>query len=454
MAIATVNPVNGSVIKTFNELSRSEVKAALGVADHAYRTWKTTTFEERGALFVRLAEVLRSDAKRLAELITVEMGKPINQSFSEIEKCAWVCEYYAEHAEAGLAQEMVKTDGNKSYVRYEPLGVLLAVMPWNFPFWQVLRWAAPSLMAGNVGVLKHASNVPQCALAIEECFEKAGFEVGVFQTLLIGSEAVEEVLRNDLVKGVALTGSERAGGIVAGVAGNEIKPSVMELGGSDPMIILDDADLARSCEIGTASRMLSGGQCCISAKRFIVLEHIAADFLTELQTSFERLVVGDPMDEKTDVGPLASKQILDDIQKQVASSVASGAKLVCGGHPIGGDGFFYEPTILTNITPEMSVYHEETFGPVATVIVVKNITEAIAVANDTRFGLGASVWTEDISKAEEIAMQLEAGAVFINGMVKSDPRLPFGGIKKSGYGRELGVWGLRSFVNVKSVWIA
>lgn len=449
----SINPTIGALIATHNELSEAELEAKLALAVAAFASWRETSFAERADRMRRLTDVLRVEGARLSKIMTEEMGKPIKQANAEIEKCVSVCEYYAEHAQAFLSRATVHTDARKSYVRFDPIGIVLAVMPWNFPFWQVFRFAAPAIMAGNVGVLKHASNVQGCAEAIEKSFRLAEFPDGVFQNLAIGSSKVEAVIRDPRVKAVTLTGSEWAGRKVAEVAGDEIKKTVLELGGSDPFIVLEDADLKKTVEAGWFARLQNAGQSCIAAKRFILVEAIADEFLKMYKERFESLVIGDPMDEKTEIGPLSSEQQLDDIMKQVEKAVAGGARVVTGGKRIGEKGFFYAPTILDNITPENPIYREEVFGPVALVIRVKNADEAIQVANDSPFGLGSSIWTNDTAKAEELAGRIEAGCVFVNGMVKSDPRLPFGGVKKSGYGRELSEYGIKEFVNVKTVWI-
>lgn len=453
MPIQSLNPATGEVVKTFEELTDDQVQAKLAQSQSAFETWKQTSFEERKALLLKLGKHLEENARKYGEIITVEMGKPILQAEAEVKKCAWVCEYYAENAESILAKEMIQTDASESYVRFDPLGIVLAVMPWNYPFWQVLRFAAPAVMAGNVGLLKHASNVPQSAELIEEAFLAVGFPEGVFQNLLISARKVESIVRDDRVKAVTLTGSEWAGSQVAMQAGEEIKPSVLELGGSDPFIVLEDADLDFTCEIASKARLQNNGQSCIAAKRFIVVEAIADRFREIYKAKFESQVVGDPMDETTTIGPLASEKMRDEIEDQVNKSVEAGASILTGGKRIGDKGFYYAPTILENLKPGMLAYSEEIFGPVASLIVVKDEEEAIRVANDSKFGLGASLWTQDMEKAQKLIPQIEAGAVFVNGMVKSDPRLPFGGIKKSGYGRELSHYGIKEFVNIKTVWI-
>ena len=453
MPIQTLNPATEEVIKTFEELTDNQIEEKLIKAQKAFENWRQTSFEQRAEKLKKVAEILRVDAKAIGEIMTLEMGKPIKQAMAESEKCAWVCDYYADHAEKFLAPEKISTDASESYVQFDPLGIVLAVMPWNFPFWQVLRFAAPTLMAGNVGVLKHASNVPQCAEKIEEIFTQAGFPPGVFQNFLISSGKVESLIRDPRVKAVTLTGSEYAGSQVAKVAGEEIKKTVMELGGSDPFIILEDADVAMACAVATTARNINNGQSCIAAKRFIVVESVAEEFKKMFVEKFESLKIGDPLDEQTDIGPVVSKQSLEELEKQIKESVEQGAKILTGGKRVGDKGYFLQPTILTDITKDNPIYEQEVFGPVALVITVKDEAEAIKVANDTSFGLGASVWTSDINKAKKIIPQIDAGAVFINGMVKSDPRLPFGGEKRSGYGRELSHYGIKEFVNVKTVWV-
>ncbi len=453
MPIQSLNPATGQVEKTFDALSAEQIEEKLVKADQAFTSWKKTSFVERSKLLLAAAEELKSNARKYGEIMTREMGKPIIQAISEVEKCAWNCEHYAEDGEKYLQAEKIETEASESYVQYEPLGVVLLVMPWNFPLWQVFRMAVPVIMAGNTVVLKHASNVPQSALACEEVCKQAGFPEGVFQTLLIGSRDVEGILRDPRVKGVSLTGSEKAGSIVAGIAGTEIKPVVMELGGSDPFIVLEDADIEFACETARISRLLNGGQVCISAKRFLVHGSRFKDFCDRLKTIFDGYIVGDPMDEKTQMGPMSSEQGMLDIERQVNSSVEMGAKILTGGRRLEREGFFYTPTILTDITPEMPAWEEETFGPVASIISFDTVDEAIAIANNTTFGLGASLFTQDMELAKKVIPQIETGMVFVNGFVKTDPRLPTGGVKRSGVGRELGAWGIRAFTNVKTVWI-
>ena len=451
MAIATVNPATGETLREFRPLSEAEIEERLRCAERAFRVNSSRSFAERARRMRRAADILDERQTQYGALITTEMGKPIKASIAEVNKCALVCRYYAEHAEEFLRDERVKTDAKESFIRYQPLGPVLAIMPWNFPFWQVFRFAAPALMAGNVGLLKHSSNVPQCALAIEEAFRDGGFDHNEFQTLLITSDQVRRILEDDRVKAATLTGSEPAGASVASTAASKIKKSVLELGGSDPFIVMPSARLDDAVSTAVKARIVNNGQSCIAAKRFIVHESIADEFEKRFAAAMKALKVGDPMQESTDIGPLAMPQIADDIEDQVNRSVRAGAKLLTGGKR---NGNFYDPTVLTHVTKESPVAREETFGPVAAVFRVKNVAEAIAVANDTPFGLGSSVWTTDRSEAETFINGIESGQVFVNAMVASDPRVPFGGVKHSGFGRELGVYGIREFVNIKTVWIA
>jgi succinate-semialdehyde dehydrogenase/glutarate-semialdehyde dehydrogenase len=451
MAIASVNPATGEVLRTFEALHDAAIDAALAHSERALRVNRGRGFHERGIRMRKTAEILEKRQGQLGRLITMEMGKPVKAAVAEVVKCANTCRYYEEHAEGYLADEHVKTEAKETFIRYEPMGTILAVMPWNFPFWQVFRFAAPALMAGNVALLKHASNVPQCALAIEEVFRDAGFADHEFQTLLIGSEQVERVIADPRVKAVTLTGSEPAGASVASIAARHIKKAVLELGGSDPFIVMPSASLDDAVATAVKARIVNNGQSCIAAKRFIVHESIADVFEKRFVAAMEALKVGDPMDESTDVGPLATPKIAGDIEKQVADSVAAGAQLLTGGKR---DGNYYAPTVLARIPPDAPAAHEETFGPVASLFHVKDVDEAIAVANDTPFGLGASVWTNDRAEADRFIDGIDTGQVFINAMVASDPRVPFGGTKHSGFGRELGAYGIREFVNVKTVWVA
>ena len=417
----------------------------------AFKAWRTTSFDERQQSLRSVAEILRRNKRPNAEIMAREMGKPIRDGVSEAEKCAWACDYYAENAAKFLADEEVSTDAKRSFVRYEPLGPILAVMPWNFPFWQVFRFAAPAIMAGNVGLLKHASNVPRSALTIQGIFEEAGLPKGVFQTLLIGSGAVESLIRDPRIRAATVTGSERAGASVAEVAGAEIKKTVLELGGSDPFIVLQDANVERAADVAAEARCINSGQSCIAAKRFIVAREVYAEFLEGFRRAMDRRRVGNPLDETTEIGPLAREDLRADLHKQVKRSLEKGARIELGGNPLPGPGFYYAPTILSHVRSGMPAYDEEVFGPVAAVVRVANEHEAVKVANDSPYGLGASIWTEDLEHGLLLAQEIEAGSVFINRLVKSDPRLPFGGTKRSGFGRELGSWGIREFTNVKTV---
>jgi succinate-semialdehyde dehydrogenase / glutarate-semialdehyde dehydrogenase len=453
MSIATINPATGETQQTFDELSAQQLEQKLQLAAETFRAYRKTSLAERTELMLRAAAILETGKQKFARLMTLEMGKPINGAVQEIEKCALVCRYYAENGERHLADEVVETNAMRSYVHFQPLGPVLAVMPWNFPFWQVFRFAAPALMAGNVGLLKHASNVPQCAVAIENIFQEAGFPHGAFQTLLIGSALVENVLNDARVAAATLTGSEPAGRSVASIAGKQIKKTVLELGGSDPFIVMPSANLDEAITTGVKARTINSGQSCIAAKRFIVAAKIYPEFEKRFVEQMQALKVGDPMQEATDIGPLATEQILKDVAEQVRTSVAAGAVVLTGGNKLQRAGNFYEPTVLTNIPADSPASCEEVFGPVAMLFRVDSIDQAIALANNTSFGLGAAAWTNDEQEKQRFVEELEAGCVFINGMVASDPRLPFGGIKNSGYGRELGEFGIREFVNVKTVWI-
>jgi succinate-semialdehyde dehydrogenase/glutarate-semialdehyde dehydrogenase len=454
MAIASMNPATGELIKRFDPNTEREIESALDHAVSAFEKHRATSFAERAAKLRRAAELLEKDCKQLALIITSEMGKLLRGSIDEIEKCARGCRFYAEHGEKLLNEQIVSSDARRSYVRYEPLGVVLAIMPWNFPFWQVFRFAAPALMAGNVGLLKHASNVPQCALAIEKIFRDAGFDPGVFQNLLIENEAVEKIIRDPRVKAVTLTGSERAGSAVASAAGREVKKSVLELGGSDPFIVMPSASLDDAVSTGVKSRMVNSGQSCIAAKRFIIADAIYDQYLAQFVERMKKLKLGDPREEATEVAPLSSENILRGVDDQVQKSVAAGAKILCGGKRTAGLGYFYEPTVLVEIPQSAPAYREEVFGPVALFFRARDRNEAVAIANDSNFGLGASVWTNDAAEQEFFSQELQSGMVFVNAMVASDPRVPFGGIKRSGYGRELGAEGIREFTNVKTVWVA
>lgn len=453
MGIATINPATGETVKTFTALTDAEIENALALADRAFRDYRRIPFEQRSQWMQSAANLLEENAETYAQIMTLEMGKPITAAIAEVKKSASVCRFYAENAAQFLADIPVSSDASNSFVSYQPLGAILAVMPWNFPFWQVFRFAAPALMAGNVGLLKHASNVPQCALAIAEIFQKAGFPDGVFQTLLIGANKVAQIITDDRVKAGTLTGSEPAGASLASLAGQNIKKTVLELGGSDPFIVLESADLNAAVEAGVTARMLNNGQSCIAAKRFILMSEIADEFESRLAEKFAALKIGDPMLPDTEVGPLATSDILTELQDQVQRCVELGAKVLTGGQPLDCPGNFYPPTILTQIPEGAPAYREEFFGPVALIFRVNSLDEAITLANSTIFGLGASGWTTNQAEQERLIRELEAGAVFINGFVKSDPRLPFGGIKRSGYGRELSIQGIHEFVNIKTVWV-
>jgi len=454
MAIESLNPATGEVLETFREIGREDVERMLAAAHAAFLEWRDARYAARAKNMRQAATILRTRKLDYARLMTLEMGKPIVQGEAEIEKCAWTCEYYADHAEALLAEQPRQTDASRSYVRFDPLGVVLAVMPWNFPFWQVFRFAAPALMAGNAAVLKHASNVPRCALTIEEIFREAGFPRGLFATALVGSSAVPALIADRRVAAVTLTGSDHAGSQVAQHAGRELKKTVLELGGSDPFIVLADADLAAAASTAADARLVNSGQSCIAAKRFIVVEAVADRFLDRFVQELRSRRVGDPLARETQVGPQARVDLRDALHRQVEESVKRGAKLLLGGQVPPGKGAFYPATLLTAVDKGMPAFDEETFGPVAAVIRAKDEADAVRLANDSQFGLGASLWTQDRARAERMAAQIEAGSVFVNGLVKSDPRLPFGGIKRSGYGRELSEYGIREFVNIKSVWIA
>jgi len=450
-----VSPTTGETLRSYPTHDAREVAAAIEAAQRAFEAWRHAPFAQRSRCMRAAARELRDTARELAVLMAEEMGKPVRDGRAEVEKCAWACEYYAEHAEAFLRSEPVATDARESYVAFRPLGVVLAVMPWNFPFWQVFRFAAPALMAGNAALLKHASNVPGCALAIEAVFARAGFPAGLFRSLLIPSGAALEAIRHPLVRAVTLTGSTAAGRAVAAAAGERLKKTVLELGGSDPYLVLADADPARAAEICAASRLVNGGQSCIAAKRFVVVESRRAAFEAELVRRMGAARLGDPLREETTLGPQARRDLRDELHRQVEASVAAGARCLLGGTVPEGPGAFYPPTVLADVRPGMPAYDDELFGPVAAVIPVRDEREAVAVANDSVFGLGAAVLTGDAERGRAIAeLELEAGACFVNAAVKSDPRLPFGGVKESGYGRELAAFGIREFVNVKAVWVA
>lgn len=451
MTMATINPATGEQLQTFEALTEKEVQEKLSLASSAFRQYRRTSFTERAAKMIRAAEILETEKGEFGRLMTIEMGKPIKAAREEVEKCAAACRFYAAAAEDFLADEDISTSAARSYVCYQPLGAVLAVMPWNFPFWQVFRFAAPALMAGNVGLLKHASNVPQCAVAIEEIFRRAGFPEGVFQTLLIGSAQVKAVIDDPRIVAATLTGSTPAGSSVASAAGARIKKTVLELGGSDPFIVMPSANLRAAVETAVTARTINNGQSCIAAKRFIIAEQIYDEFERRFVTGMEALRVGDPLDETTNVGPLATTDILATLEAQVHKAIEAGAKVLTGGKRIAGRGNFYAPTVLAGVAEDSPIYREEIFGPVAMLFRVRDINEAIRVANATPFGLGSSAWTNDASEQAQFIEEIEAGLVFINAMVASDPRLPFGGIKESGYGRELGSFGIREFVNIKTV---
>lgn len=456
MAIATINPATGETVKTFDESSDEEVEAALALAVETFASYRLTSFAERAGWMRRAADLLDAEVETTAAMMTTEMGKTVASARQEVQKCAKACRFYAEHAERLLADEPADASAvgaRKAYARYQPLGPVLAIMPWNFPLWQAMRFAAPALMAGNVGLLKHASNVPQTALYMQDLFERAGFPRGAFQTLLVGSAKVEGILRDRRVVAATLTGSGPAGSAVASVAGDEIKKTVLELGGSDPFIVMPSADLARAARVAAVARTLNNGQSCIAAKRFIVHEAVADEFEQRFVEAMAALRVGDPMEDGTDIGPLATESQRQDVVELVGDAVAKGARVLCGGEVPGGAGWYYPPTILAGITPEMRVHTEELFGPVATLYRVADIDEAIELANATEFGLGSNAWTQDEEERARFVRDIEAGMVFINGNTTSYPDLPFGGVKTSGYGRELSAHGIREFCNLKTVWV-
>ncbi|MET9889620.1 NADP-dependent succinic semialdehyde dehydrogenase [Streptomyces sp. NPDC006465] len=460
MPIATVNPANGETLKTYDALGAEEIERRLAAAESAFRTYRTISFAERARLMHRAAGLLDEDLEDIGRVMTTEMGKPVKQARAEAAKCAKAMRWYADHAEDLLADELAApadaadSGASRVLVRYRPIGPVLAVMPWNFPLWQVVRFAAPALMAGNVGLLKHASNVPQTALYLEDLFRRAGFPEGCFQTLLIGSAAVEGILRDPRVKAATLTGSEPAGRAVASVAGDEVKKTVLELGGSDPYVVMPSADVERAAKIAVTARAQNNGQSCIAAKRFIVHTDVFDAFAERFAAGMRALKVGDPLEEDTDIGPLSTEQGRADLEELVDDAVENGATVLCGGErPDGfGDGWYYAPTVLTDITPEMRVHQEETFGPVATLYRAADLDEAVAIANDTPFGLSSNVWTRDAAEVERFVRDLDAGGVFFNGMTASHPAFPFGGEKRSGYGRELSGHGIREFCNITTVW--
>lgn len=454
MSIEVINPATEEVVRTVEEHDDDHIETALARAEKAARSWKTTPFAERTEVLRAAARDLKERSDEHARLMVTEMGKPLAAARSEAEKCAWVCEYYADHAEEFLAPEPRETDASSSFVRFDPIGPVLAVMPWNFPYWQVFRFAAPAIAAGNVGLLKHASNVPGCSEAIAEIFRRAGAPEGVFQSLLIPSEKVEGVIGDERVRAVTLTGSEPAGRAVAKQAGAALKKTVLELGGSDAFVVLEDADIDRAAKQAAKARTINSGQSCIAAKRFLVVRSVADRFEKALVREMESLKVGDPMDEANDLGPLAREDLLDDLHDQVERSVEAGAVLATGGKRLDRTGYYYAPTVLTSVEPGMAAFDEETFGPAAAVVRADDADHAVELANLSPYGLGGSVWTGNAERGKELAARIEAGCVFVNEIVKSDPRMPFGGIKNSGYGRELSAFGIREFVNIKTVWVA
>ncbi|MCS6987907.1 MAG: NAD-dependent succinate-semialdehyde dehydrogenase [Chloroherpetonaceae bacterium] len=455
--LESINPTTEELVASYQEHSQAEIDAALKQASKAFAHWRGLSFSARGERFKKLATLMREGAARFAELMAIEMGKPIAQGVAEIEKCAFTCEYFAENAEAFLADEVVPTEAIRSKVVFRPLGAILAIMPWNFPFWQVIRFAAPTLMAGNVALVKHAPNVTGCAHALDKLFREAGFPDGAIHFLDIApdnvADRVSKLIAHPLIRAVTLTGSARAGRFVAAKAGEALKKCVLELGGSDAYVVLEDANLERAAETCVQSRLINSGQSCIAAKRFIVVKKIRDEFERLVVEKMQSKKVGSPLDESTDVGPLARKDLLENLHRQVQQSVQAGATLLCGGKLYEGKGFFYPPTVLSGATPGMAAFDEETFGPVAAIVVAKDDDEAIELANATNYGLGSAIFTSDAWRADSIASQLDFGNCFVNAMVKSDARLPFGGVKESGYGRELGRYGVKEFVNVKTIWV-
>jgi len=454
MSFQSVNPATGEVLETFEETAPDALTGILERADVASRDWRRRPVTERAERLRAAGRVLRERKEAYARTMALEMGKPLAQGAGEAEKCAWVCDYYAEQGPALLADEPRPSDASRSYIRFEALGPVLAIMPWNFPFWQVFRFAAPALVAGNAGILKHAPNVPRCAVEIEEVFRDAGFPDGLFRAVFLSNEGAGSAIADGRVRAVTLTGSDRAGSQVAEQAGRQLKKTVLELGGSDPFIVLDDADLERAARTAAEARLINSGQSCIAAKRFIVVERVADQFLERFTTEMRARKVGDPLDATTHVGPQARVDLRENLHRQVQESVQRGAQAILGGQLPRGRGAFYPPTVLVAVEPGMPAFDQETFGPVAAVIRAKDEANAIRIANASSYGLGAAVWTRDAQRGERVAREIEAGSVFVNGLVKSDPRLPFGGVKRSGYGRELSVEGLREFVNVKTVWVA
>jgi acyl-CoA reductase-like NAD-dependent aldehyde dehydrogenase len=453
MSIQTINPTSGEVLETFEPFSQQQIDRALDQAHQAFLRWRTMTFAERAKHLHSVASHLRDHKTALARIAVLEMGKSITEAEAEVEKCAWNCDFFADHAERFLADEKVATNATESYVAFRPLGVILAIMPWNFPYWQVFRFAAPALMAGNTAVLKHASNVSRVALEIERIFQEAGLPQGVLRTVLVPGSETPRLIEDPRIAAVTLTGSEVAGVEVAATSGHVLKKTVLELGGSDAFIVLDDADLDEAAQVAVTARFQNNGQSCIAAKRFIVVDSVAEAFEQKFVANTARLRVGDPLEYDTRIGPLARRDLRETLDQQVQQSIQQGARVLIGGKAREGKGYFYEPTILTNVTPEMSVFKDETFGPVAAVIRARDVEHTIELANDSKFGLGSNLWTRNIERARELAARIEAGGVFINSMTASDPRLPFGGVKHSGYGRELSSFGIQEFVNIQTVWI-
>jgi succinate-semialdehyde dehydrogenase / glutarate-semialdehyde dehydrogenase len=451
VSISTINPATGKIVRTFESYTTARVNESIDRAAAAYRKHRLTSFSDRAARMRKAADILEAECRELGRLMTLEMGKPFKAAIAEAEKCATACRYYADNSERFLADEPVQMEGSKAWVAFQPIGVVLAIMPWNFPFWQVFRFAAPALMAGNVGILKHSSNVPQCALAIEDVFRRAGFVDGEFQTLLVGSEAVEGIIAHRRVAAVTLTGSEAAGRSVGAAAGKNVKKSVLELGGSDPFVVMPSADFGAAVSTAVTARMINNGQSCIAAKRFIIHENIYDEFVKQFVARVSAITVGDPMDENTELGPLATEAIRDGLDAQVKASVGKGARVLTGGKKLDRDGYYYAPTVLVDIPSDAPAAYDELFGPVASVFRAKDVTDAIRIANSTSFGLAASAWTRDDAERDRFIADIESGMLFINGMVASDARLPFGGVRNSGYGRELAEFGIREFVNIKSV---
>ena len=452
MNLVSINPANNKILESHKEISTEKINQIINSSNNTYLEWRNESISYRSKMMRDLAELLKQKKEKLGALMTQEMGKPIKQSIAEAEKCAWVCEYYADNAERFLSKKEISTDSKKSFISFQPIGLVLAIMPWNFPFWQVFRFASPTLMAGNVGILKHASNVQGCAKEIEKLFLEAGFPEYAFSNLVIGSNKVSNVINNPLVRAITLTGSTPAGKSVASHAGSLLKKTVLELGGNDPYIILEDADLNNAVESCIAGRMLNTGQSCIAAKRFIVVKARLDEFIDKVEQKINNMKMGDPLDSNIDIGPMVNTDARDELHQQVLMSIEKGAKLISGGKIPESDGSFYPPTLLTNVEPGMSAFDDELFGPVAVIISAKDQAHAIDLANKTNYGLGAAIFTADLDKGEKIAInELEAGSCFVNDFVKSDPRLPFGGIKESGYGRELSEFGILEFVNIKSV---